>query len=151
MSPITIRPPLPDSAAWAESWATGIQRNADRWLAGIQSPRASFKDAAIAKKAAWVNAIQAAIQADHYGKGMAAVNVDAAIATAVSVGSGGFTAGAQLRKAKFMQRMDSIRAAFTTLVQQVRALPAGTPQEREQRALTMMRGLAAIGKTRRGG
>jgi hypothetical protein len=149
--PITIRPVLPDSAAWAASWAQGISRNGDRWLAGIASPRVSFKDAAIAKKAAWVNAIQAAIQADHYGKGMAAVDVDAAIATATKVGSAGWIAGAQLRQAKFQSRMDSIKAAFTALVQQVRAMPAGTQQERENRALTMMRGLAQIGKTRRGG
>lgn len=149
--PLTIRPTLPDSAAWAASWATGIQRNADRWLAGIANPRVSFKDAAIAKKAAWSNAMQAAIAGDHYAKGIAGVNVDAAIDTATKVGTAGYTTGAQLRTAKFQARMDSIRAAFTTLVQQVRAMAAGTPQEREQRALTMMRGLAQIGKTRRGG
>jgi hypothetical protein len=149
--PLTIRPVLPDSAAWAQAWVTGIQRNGDRWAAGIASPRVSFKDAAIAKKAAWVNAIQAAIQADHYGKGMAGVDVDAALATALKVGSAGYTAGAALRQGKFQARMDAIKGAFTALVQQVRGMPAGTQQERENRALTMMRGLAQIGKTRRGG
>lgn len=149
--PITIRPVLPDSATWAQSWVTGINRNGDRWLAGIQSPRVSFKDAAIQKKAAWVNAMQAAIQGDHYGKGMMGVNVDDAIATAVKVGSAGYTGGAQLRQAKFQARIDQIKGDYTALVQANRALPAGTPAEREAKALHMMRGLAAIGKKRRGG
>ena len=150
-NPIQIRPVLPDTTAWAGSWVAGIQRNGDRWLAGIKAPRVSFKDAAIAKKAAWSNAMQAAIAGDHYAKGMAKANVDAAIDTAEKVGAGGWQAGAALRQAKFQGRMDEIKGDFTALTSQVRAMPAGTAQERENRALTMMRGLRAIGTKRHGG
>jgi hypothetical protein len=150
-NPVTIRPVIPDPTTWAARWAEGVQRNADRWLTGIQNPRANFRDAAIQKKGAWANKLQAAIAGDFYAKGMAKVNVDQAIDTAVKIGASGFATGAGLRQPKFEARMKDIAQPFAALTATVRQMPAATDADNDNRALAMIKGLRAIGKARRTG
>ncbi len=148
-NPVTIRPAFPTATDLANRWAEGVNRNSDRWLHGIQNPRANFKDAAVAKKGAWAGGVQAAVQGDYYAKGMNKVDVNLAIETAVAVGAQGFAQGAQLRKPKLEAVMKDVAPAMAAAVATVRAMPANSDAEREARAVAMIRAARGIGQARR--
>jgi hypothetical protein len=143
--PPTIRAPWDPNP---DKWEQGVTQNAGRWEQGIQNPRANFKDEAIKANGAWKNGVAEAAREDRFAKGMANVNPDDAIQTALTIGAAGYAQGAVARKSKFQKNTDAIKAKMSQAVQTVRAMPASTDQEREARMLAMTRGAknAAKGK-----
>lgn len=135
--------------AWSpnkEKWLEGVQNGAQRYIDGIQNPRANFKEAALANNAGYKTAMAKALQEDRFAKGMGKVNVDEAIATAVAIGPGAYVAGAAARGDKFQRRVDEIKQRMSAAVSKVRAMPASTDAEREARMLEMVRGARAAAK-----
>ncbi len=142
-NPIQTRPPWAPSS---DTWQTGVQRNADRWEKGIQAPKVDFKSAALKNNAGWKSGVTAAVANDSFAKGMAAVDVDQAVATALQVGGAGWAQGASLRKGKYQAGVDAVRPAMAAVVDRVRGMNASTPGERDQRALAMIQGARAAGR-----
>lgn len=143
----TLRPAYPTAQDLNTRWQQGIDRNQDHYNAGVQNPRANFKDAMIAKAGAWKAGIQAALTGDHYAKAAQAIDADAAIATAVAVGGAGWAQGAKLRAQKHLKAMSVVAPKLAAAVQTVRAMPANTPQDRDARALKMIQLARGAGKT----
>ena len=142
-NPVNTRPPWAPSA---DTWEQGVTTTGGaRWEAGIQNPRQDFKSAALANNDGWKAGVTAAVSQDRYAKGMGAVNVDDAIATALKIGSAGYQAGATARKAKYAAKTQAIQAAMGAVVTKARSMPAKTLQDRINRAVTMIQGAAAVG------
>ncbi len=150
-NPVQLRPPMPLPADMTARWQQGISANKQRWLEGVQRPRANFRTEAIRNNAGWKAGVTAAVQADSFAKGMAAVAEDEAIATAVAVGADGFERGALARGPKHTRKMERLVPAMASAINQVRQLPAATEGDREARAVAMIRGARAAGKAARGG
>ncbi len=139
--------PIQTRAPWApdpERWEQGVtQVGGTRWEAGIQRPRQDFKSAAIASNGAWKTAVTAAVAGDKFAKGMGGVDVDQAIATALKIGAGGYTAGATARKQKFAAKTQAIQARMGAVVLRVRGMPNDTLQQRIARVTETINGFAA--------
>ena len=149
-NPVQIRPAFPDAATISASFQEGVSRNQDRWLKGVQNPRANFKDAALKAAPAWEKGVQAAVAAKSYARGMAGVNADQAIDIATAKGPAGYAEGVRIRTQKHMDKMAKVAPLAAAAVQAVRALPAVTDADREARAVAMIRGMRAVGDKVRG-
>lgn len=137
-NPIQVRAPWkPDQKAWLDG-VNGV--GGQRWVAGIQNPRAEFKSAALRNNEGWKAGVQKAVAEDKFKKGMEGVDVEAAIETAVKIGASGYQAGAAARADKFQKNTDAIAAKMGAVVQGVRGMPAKTDADREARMLAMVRG-----------
>ncbi len=150
-NPVQIRPPMPAPTDMTARWQQGVTNNAQRWVEGVQRPRANFKVEAIRNNAGWKTGVTAAVQADSFVKAMGQVQEDEAIATAVAVGADGFVRGANARAAKHTRKMERLVPAMASAITQVRGMPSATEGDREARAVAMIRGARAAGKAARGG
>jgi lipoprotein-anchoring transpeptidase ErfK/SrfK len=148
---VTIQNPGPDAARMADKYARKTGAAAQDWVAGMQNPKADFKQAAIAAGGKWASRTQEAIQQDKFRKGMANVDAAEAIATAVSDGGSAYTAGVQKRLPKVQRAFARLAPLLGGVSQTVRAMPQDTDAQREQRLLAARRAMIEVGKRYRGG
>lgn len=143
-NPVQTRPPWRPTA---EAWVQGVQSvGTTRYAAGVRNPRRNFKSATLANNAGWKAGVQQAVTEDRFAKGMGAVNVDEAIETAATTGAATYASGASARSAKYQRKVDALAARMGAVVEQVRAMPATTDAEREQRMLKMVQGARAAAR-----
>lgn len=150
-NPVQIRPAFPEPAQLTNDWINGIANNKEKYVRGVQAPRANFKAAALAQKGAWKEGVTKAIADDAFAKGMSQVNEDEAIATAVAIGGDGLERGARARTAKHTRKMEKWRPLAAAAIETVRRMPAVTDADREKRSIEMQRAFKAGGKALRGG
>lgn len=144
------RPAFPDPSTMTTRWKDGVQSKAQNWLDGIQNPRADFKQSAINANATYKANMAKSLSEDAWVKAMQKVDPNAAIATAVAVGTAGYVAGAMARVNKFTNSMQKWVPLATAAVQAVRALPSVSDVDRENRAVMMIRGFKAAKKASAG-
>lgn len=148
---VTIQNPGPNAASMVEKYARKTAAAAQDWVAGIQAPKASFKDAAIKAKGKWASRTQEAIQNDKFAKGMMAVNEQEAIATATADGGAAYTAGIQKRMPKVERAFVRLAPMLGAVSQSIRAMPQDTDAQREQRLLQARKQMIEVGRRFRGG
>lgn len=150
-NPVQIRPAFPDAATFTASLLRGVTANAAKYAEGVRRPRANFKERARASAPAWTNGVQAAIQRNAYAAGVDKINEDEAIETAATLGAQSYVPGVVQRERKIARIMAEVAPELAAAVGVVRAMPANTDAERENRAVAMIRGARAVGMRRRGG
>lgn len=127
----------------------GAQNAASRWEDGVQHPRRSFKEAAIAAKEKHKARTLEALNADAYAKGMAQVNEDSAIQTALNVGGASVSQGMQARQEKIQRRVTKYFGLLSPHMDKVQALPTVTAADSEKKMLENLRGMKEIGRKMR--
>lgn len=143
---MAIRPAYPDAGTLSRRWKEGVQQAGDKWVEGIQNPRADAKQEAIKANATYKAQMQKAIAEDAWVKGVQASDPNEAIATAVAVGASGYTSGALARGAKHERVMGKVVPLMQAAVTAVRAMPSVTDADREARAVAMIRAGRDVGK-----
>jgi len=147
---VTIMNPGPDAGRMAEKYMRKTGAAAGDWVSGMQNPKASFKQAAIAAKGKWANRTTEAIQQDRFARGMAQVDEAEAIATATSDGGSAYTAGIQKRAPKVQRAFARLAPMLGAVSQTIRAMPQDTDAQREQRLLQARKQMIEVGKRYRG-
>lgn len=142
--------PGPDAATMAARWNTGVGGAADRWVQGMRSPRRDPKQAAIKANGKYKQRMAQALQQDQWLKGISGYDVGAAVETATSDGGSAYVAGAQKRLSKYERAAQILQPQLSALSQTVQNLPQDTPEQREHRMLTNLRGMRQIGIRNRG-
>lgn len=132
---LTIRNPGPDATRMTEKYLRKVSQAAPDWVAGMQNPKANFRDAAIAAKGKWSDGVTRAMQNDSFARGMGAVDVAEAIATATSDNGNAYVAGVNKRKAKVGRAFTKLAPALGAISSSIRSMPQDTPADREQRML----------------
>ena len=148
---MAIRPAYPDAGTLSRRWKDGVQQAGEKWVEGIQNPRADAKAEAIKANATYKAQVTKSITEDRWLKGVQAIDPNEAIATAVAVGASGYTAGALARGAKHERVMGKVAPLMATAVQTVRNMPAVTDADREARAVAMIRAGRDVGRKLKGG
>jgi len=141
---ITIMNPGPDPQAAAAKYKRKVSQAAGDWVAGMRSPKADFKAAAMAAAGKWSSGVQDAITNDRFRKGMGKVDVQEAIATATSDNGAAYVAGAAKRQAKVERVFAVLMPALGAISQQIRQMPQDTPADREQRMLENLRRMRGL-------
>lgn len=144
-NPITIKT-VPDVADWVHDQIQGVQNSAAKWVKGVQSPSADFKAAAIAAAGKHKQRTMEALNEDRFAKGMAKVDVDQAIKTAVSDGGSGFVNGVVKRQAKIEARVAQLQPLVGALKKTIQNMKQDTDADREARMIAAKRGMQEIGK-----
>jgi len=148
---MAIRPAYPDAGTLSRRWKEGVQQAGDKWVEGIQNPRADAKAEAIKANATYKAQIAKSIAEDRWVKGVQASDPNEAIATALAVGASGYTAGALARGAKHERVMSRVAPLMASAVSAVRNMPSVTDADREARAVAMIRGGRDVGRKLKGG
>ncbi len=148
---MAIRPAYPDAGTLSRRWKEGVQQAGEKWVEGIQNPRADAKQEAIKANATYKASMAKSIAEDRFLKGVQASDPNEAIATAVAVGASGYTQGALARGAKHERIMGKVAPLMASAVGAVRAMPAVTDADREARAIAMIRGGREVGRKLKGG
>jgi len=141
---------VPSADRWAGKQIANSLNAGQAWVEGVQRPSRDFKEAAVAAAGKHKTKTMEALNDDRYRKGMAKVNVDEAIATAVAVGAGGYTSGIQARTAKINRVVTELQPKVAALKRNLDAMPQENDQQREAKMLAAKRGMQDIGKSRRG-
>jgi len=148
-NPITVQAVAPAS----ELATKMIQRaNAagEDWVKGMQTPSRDPKAAALAAKGKWKSAVEQAIKDNAFEKGVAGINLDEMIATAIAVGASGFTAGINAREAKIRRRYEQLQPHLVAVKRAIEAMPQDTEAQREDRLRAARRLMIEVGKKLRG-
>jgi hypothetical protein len=148
---MAIRPAYPDAGTLSRRWKEGVQQAGDKWVEGIQNPRADAKAEAIKANATYKAQVQKSIAEDRWVKGIQASDPNEALATAIAVGASGYAQGALARAAKHERVMARVAPLMATAVSAVRNMPAVTDADREARAIAMIRGGRDVGRKLKGG
>lgn len=143
---MALRPAFPSADEIATRYQEGVAASGDRWIQGMRNPRRDPKAAAVAASATYKAAMQKSLTEDAYAKGVAQIDPAEALATAERVGSSGYQAGAIARVPKMQKSMAKFVPHAQAAVTAVRNLPAVTDQDRENRAVAMIRGMREAGK-----
>jgi hypothetical protein len=128
---------------------SGAANAAGRWEDGIQNPRRSFKEAAIAAAAKHTARTQAALAEGRFAKGMAQVNEQEAIATALAKGGGSVSAGMAARKDKITRRVTKLFGLLGPAMDKVNAMPTDTIDNAGAKMVANMKAMVDIGKQMR--
>jgi hypothetical protein len=125
---------------------SGAANSADRWVDGIQNPRRSFKEAALANASKYKARLQASLANDSWAKGMGAVNEAEAIATAVARGGGSVSAGMEARRSKITRRVTKLFGLLGPHMDKVNAMKTDTIEDAANKMVANMKGMVDIGK-----
>jgi len=150
-NPVQIRPAFPDAATFTKRLVEGVSASAGRYAEGVRAPRKHFLDEAKKANQSWKNGVTAAVTGDRFLAGLNKVNPDEAIETAATLGAQSYVPGVTGRANKIQRIMTEVAPAMAAAVATVRNLPANTDQDRETRAVSMIRAARAVGLSRRGG
>ena len=148
-NPISVEV-VPSADRWAAKQIANSLNAGQAWVEGVQRPSRDFKEAALAAAGKHKSKTMEALNDDRYRKGMAKVNTDEAIATAVAVGAGGYTSGIQARTAKINRVVTELQPKVAALKRNIDAMPQENDAQREARLIAAKRGMQEIGKSRRG-
>lgn len=149
-NPVTVRTGV-SGDQMANDMLAAVPQRQQKYVDGIQNPRANPQQAAIAAGGAWTQGVQAAIQRGAYVAGVRGYNLDEAIATAVADGGAAWAAGIQKRGDKIRRAMNVVARDLTAVASQVRAMPKDTLQQRVARSAAMQTGMNAAKLARTGG
>jgi hypothetical protein len=105
---------------------------------GVQSPARDWSTATIAAKARWQTALQEAMQAGRYERGVQAAGTQKWQQRALNVGAQRYTGAAAEAAAAFNARAGEVLAAGQAAAQAAGRLPNTTYEQRKQRALAAM-------------
>lgn len=133
-----------DAARMLDKYQRRTSAAGGDYVHGMQNPRRSFKQAALAANGKWKNRVQEAIQQDRFSQGMNAVNEQEAIATATADGGSAYTAGIAKRIPKVQRAFQIIAPQIAAVSARVQGMPQDTPQQREQRMLENLRGMRGV-------
>lgn len=131
--PITPRK-IKDATTATQHWQEGTSGAGGRWLDGFLHPRQSPKAAALAANPAWKAGVTAAVAADKFAKGVAAIDENEMAQHATDVGQSAYVSGTAARVAKFGRKIAKVIQAESGLIDKVRAMPNATIAERAARA-----------------
>jgi thiol:disulfide interchange protein len=140
-----------DAQRMLEKYLRRVQSAGQDYVAGMQAPRRSPKQAALAAVGKYKNRTMEAIQQGRWEAGVQNYDEAAAIAAATSDGGAAYTAGIAKRQQKVATAFSRIAPQLTSISQTIQSMPQDTPEQRAQRMnrnLELMRGL---GRQRRGG
>lgn len=146
-NPVQIRPAFPSGSQWAARLREGVSANVNRYSEGVRRPRANFKEAALRNNAGWKASVQKAVTEDRFAKGIQKVNEDEAIELAATLGASAYVQGVEARAAKIERAGNELAPKMAAAVETVRRMPATTDQEREARAVAMIRAAREVGRT----
>lgn len=147
---VILRNPGPDAAKMTEKYGRKVAAAAQDYVTGVQNPKASFKQSAIAANGKYKNRVQEAISQDRFAKAMAQVDEAEAIQMAISDGGSAYTAGAAKRLPKVARvnaRLAPMLGAVSTAIRQ---MPQDTDEQRAQRLLAARKGMIEVGKRMKG-
>lgn len=147
---VTLRNPGPDATRMATKYARNVAGAAQSYVDGVQNPKRSFKQAAIAAAGKHTQRTQQALQEGRFARAMANVDEAEAIRTAVSDGGAAYTAGAGKRQAKVERAYGRLAPLLGSVSQTIAAMPQNTDAEREQRLLAARRLMIEAGKRYKG-
>ena len=125
----------------ADKWQRNLGNAQQEMQAGVDRVTQAPGAAAAAKKQKWVMALQDSATQDKWERNVRSVSLSQWQESMKTLGIQRAAAGATAKKPKFEAAMASLLPYIDSVRQQVRALPDNTPQDREQRALAMMRGM----------
>lgn len=148
---VTLRNPGPDAGAMAEKYGRKVAQAAPDYVRGVQNPRASFKQAAIAANGKWKNRVQEAVQQDRFASAMGKVDEAEAITMATSDGGAAYTAGAGKRQAKVNRVFGRLAPLLGSVSTAIRQMPQDTDAQRAQRLLAARQLMIEVGKRMKGG
>jgi hypothetical protein len=124
----------------------GAASSASRWEDGIQNPRRSFKEAALAASTKYKARTQAALANDSWAKGMGQVNEAEAIATALARGGASVSTGMAARKDKITRRVTKLFGLLGPHMDKMAAMKTDTIDDAANKMVANMRGMVDIGK-----
>lgn len=125
----------------ADKWATNLGNAQTSMTNGVNRVTTPPGQAAAAKRQKWVAAITAPATQDKWARKVAAVPLQTWKDSMTNIGIPRAAQGAQQKKPKFQAAMASLLPFIDQVAAQVRAMPDTTPNDREQRAIAMMRGM----------
>lgn len=125
---------------------SGAANAATRWEDGIQHPRRDFKQAALDAKTKYKARLTQSLTDDSWAKGMANVNVDEAIATAVAKGGSSVSAGMTARKDKITRRVTKLFGLLGPHMDKINAMKTDTIDDAANKMVANMKGMVDIGK-----
>lgn len=149
-NPVTVRTGV-SGDQMANDMLAAVPQRTQKYVDGIQNPRANPQQAAISAAGAWTAGVQAAIQRGAYVAGVRGYNLDEAIATATSDGGAAWAAGIAKRSDKIRRAMNTVARDLTAVASQVRAMPKDTLPQRIARSAAMQTGMNAAKLARTGG
>jgi hypothetical protein len=125
---------------------SGAANAASRWEDGIQNPRRSFKEAALAANTKYKARLSASLAADSWSKGMAGVNESEAIATALARGGASVSTGMAARKDKITRRVTKLFGLLGPHMDKVNSMKTDTIEDAANKMVANMKGMVDIGK-----
>jgi hypothetical protein len=148
---VTLRNPGPDATRMAAKYQRNVAGAAQSYVEGVQSPKRSFKSAAIAAAGKHTQRTQQALQEGRFARAMAQVDEQEAIAMATSDGGAAYTAGAAKRQPKVTRSFARLAPLLGSVSQTIAQMPQDTDAQREQRLLTARKLMIEAGKRYKGG
>ena len=148
---VTLRNPGPDASKMAEKYGRKVAGAAQDYVTGVQNPKASFKQAALAANGKWKNRVQEAIAQDRFAGAMNKVDEGEAIQMAVSDGGAAYTAGATKRLPKVQRVFGRLAPLLGSVSTTIRQMPQDTDAQRAQRLLQARVLMIEVGKRMKGG
>lgn len=125
----------------ADKWQRNLGNAQQEMQAGVQRVTQAPGQAAAAKQQKWVAALMDPATQDKWARNVRSVSLGQWQESMLSLGIARAAQGATQKKGKFETAMASLLPFIDNVRSQVRAMPDNTPQDREQRALAMMRGM----------
>lgn len=150
-NPVALGPRLPDAATWVAEQIEGASNNAEKWKRRVLAPKKNFKAEGVKANAAWKTGVQAAVAADRFNTGMAAVNEDDYVATIQATDPAVFSSGIERRRQKITSKVSRLRTAMLAHVQTMDSLPTDTLAQRKDKMSRNVDGMIALGQALRGG
>lgn len=125
----------------ADKWQRGISNAQQDMTAGVQRVTIAPGTQAAAKKQKFVSAMQDPATFDKWERGVRSVSLGSWQQSMISLGIPRAAQGAQQKKDKFTNALNSLLPFVDNLRNQIRALPDNTTADREQRMLAWSRGM----------
>lgn len=135
----------------ADKWQRNLGNAQTEMQAGVQRVTQAPGIAAAAKKQKWVMALQDSATQDKWERNVRAVSLGSWQQSMLDLGIARAAQGATQKKPKFEAAMTSLLPFIDSVRSTVRNMPDNTPQDREQRALAMMRGMRGYKRPASGG
>lgn len=125
----------------ADKWQRGISNAQQDMTAGVQRVTVAPGTAAAASKQRFVTAMQDPATFDKWERGVRSVSLGSWQNSMLTLGIPRAAQGAQQKKDKFVNAMNSLLPFVDNLRNTVKSMPANTQADREQRMLAWSRGM----------
>lgn len=125
----------------ADKWQRNLGNAQQEMQSGVQRVTVAPGTAAAAKKQKWIMALQDSATQDKWERNVRSVSLASWQESMTTLGIQRAAAGATAKKSKMENAMNSLLPFIDSVRNTVRSMPDNTPQDREQRALAMMRGM----------